>query len=207
MARSLVTLGYLQYAADKRKYRLGARVLNLGYAAVAHSDVQRLLRPDLQSFADLHKVHVALSTRDDLSMVVLESCASAQAPIAMDVHVGARSGLACSPIGWALLAALPAAERYHLLDCLQRGTQREWSGLQRSCEGIAQVQDSGFCASPIESTPEVVVIAVPLVIAGYMPLVLACAGSSTDMTRARVDCDLGPRLVRMATALQNKRLA
>src|SRR5947199_2020288 len=115
MAQSLTALGYLHYAPDQRRYRLAASVLALGYAAIAHSDVQRLARAKMQAFAEQHKVHLTLSTRDRLDMIVLESCSSAQAPISLDLHVGARMGLGSSPMGWALLAALPGLERYYLL--------------------------------------------------------------------------------------------
>jgi DNA-binding IclR family transcriptional regulator len=205
MAQSLATLGYLRYAPEQRRYRLAASVLALGYAAIAHSDVQRLAREKMQAFADQHKVHLTLSTRDRLDMIVLESCTSAQAPISLNLHVGARFGLGSSPMGWALLAALPGVERYYLLGNVERKMQREWPRLRRRCaEAIAQVHDTGFCTSLGEWARELGIVAVPLMIDGHAPLVLGCVGSSAQMTRARIERELGPRLVGIATALQQE---
>jgi len=69
----------------------------------------------MQAFADQHKVHVNLSTRDRLDLIVLESCSSQQSALALSLHVGVRLGIASSPMGWALLAALPDVERFYLL--------------------------------------------------------------------------------------------
>jgi DNA-binding IclR family transcriptional regulator len=205
IAQSLVALGYLHHLADRRKYRLAAPVLGLGYAATAHSDLQRLARAKLQAFAEQHKVHTTLSTRDRLDMIVLESCSSPHAAISLDLHVGARVGLASSPMGWSLLAALPALERNYLLDSVQRRMQRDWPRLRRrSAEAIAQVYEKGFCTSLGEWARELGIVAVPLMIAGHAPLVLACVGSSIQMTRARVERELGPRLVGIAVVLQRE---
>ena len=205
MARSLAALGYLQYAPDQRKYRLAARVLGLGYAALAPSDAQRMVRAPMQWFADQYDVDVTLWARDGLSMIVLESCASALASNALPPHVGARVCLGSSPIGWALLAALPAADRHDLLDEVQRRMHRErWPPPRSSCEAIAHAQERGYCTALGEGSGELEFVATPLSIAGHPPLVLACSGSTSQLTRARVDRNLGPRLVAMAMDLRQE---
>ncbi|HSV79251.1 MAG TPA: helix-turn-helix domain-containing protein [Ramlibacter sp.] len=201
----LVALGYLHYDAVHRKYRLAASVLALGYAAIAHSEVQRLTRQEIQAFADKHRVHVTLSARDRLDLVLLESAASRDADIPLDLHVGARMSLATSPMGWALLAALPEVERYYLLGNVERRMPREWSRLRRrSNEAISQVHALGYCTSLSEWDPDLGIVAVPLMIPGNAPLVLACVGASSNMSRARVDRCLGPRLVSIAAAIQEQ---
>lgn len=203
IARSLMLLGYLHYEPAERKYRLAAPVLALGYAAIANSDVQRAARARMRAFADQHKVLVNLSSRDRLDLIVLESCSSLQAPLPLNLHVGARVGIASSPMGWALLAALPEMERYYLMENVERRMPREWRRLRRrSSEAIAQVYEKGFCTSLGKWDQAVGVVAVPLPIEGHAPLVLACVGSSVQMARPRVERELGPRLVAMATAIQ-----
>ena len=201
----LVALGYLHYDALHRKYRLAAAVLALGYAAIAHSDVQLLARGEMRAFADKHKVHVTLSTRDRLHLVLLESASSREAAIPLDLHVGARMSLATSPMGWALLAALPEVERYYLLGNVERRMPREWRRLRRrSSEAISQVFALGYCTSVSEWEPDLGIVAVPLMIPGHAPLVLACVGASANMSRARVERCLGPRLVGVAAAIQEQ---
>jgi DNA-binding IclR family transcriptional regulator len=204
IAQSLVVLGYLQHSPQLRRYRLAAPVLALGYGALANSDVQRTARAYMASFADQHKVHVSLSSRDRLDVVVLESCRGLQSALVLNLHVGVRLGMASSPIGWALLATLPELERYYLLEHLERRQPREWPHLRRrSSEGISQVQQSGFCSSPDEAGRELTIVAAPVRVPGHAPLVLACVGASALATRTRVQRELGPRLVALASAVQD----
>jgi DNA-binding IclR family transcriptional regulator len=205
IAQSLVQLGYLRYEGVERKYRLAPAVLALGYGAIANSDVQRAARVRMQEFAEQHKVHVNLSSRDRLDLIVLESCSSPQAPLFLNLHVGVRVGIASSPLGWALLAALPELERHYLLENVERRTPREWPQVRRRAnEAIVQVQQLGFCTSLGEWAHDLGIVAAPLLIPGHSPLVVACVGSSSQMTRARVERELGPRLLGMASAIQQE---
>jgi DNA-binding IclR family transcriptional regulator len=45
-------------------------------------------------------------------------------------------------------------------------------------------------------------LAAPLQVEGHAPMVLACVGGSQQMTRARIDRELGPRLLALATQIQ-----
>lgn len=203
IAHTLVVLGYLHHAPTERKYRLAASVLALGYSAIANSSVRRAARLHMRAFAGQHKVHVNLSYRDRLDLIVLESCTSPESPLSLNLHVGVRVGIASSPMGWALLAALPELERYYLLENVARLMPREWPRLRRrSSEAIAQVYEMGFCTSLGEWDHDLGIVAAPLLIEGHAPLVLACVGSSSQMTRARIVRDLGPRLLAMATTIQ-----
>jgi DNA-binding IclR family transcriptional regulator len=205
LAQSLVMLGYLHHDAQGRRYRLSAAVLALGYAAIAQSDVQRMARLYMQAFAEQHKVHVMLSTRDRLDLIILEHSAGAGTQIALNLRVGVRMGIASSPLGWALLAALPDLERYYLLSSVERRMPREWPRLRRrSSEGISQTLQLGYCTSLGEWERELGIVAVPLVVPGHAPLALACVGSSSQMTRSRVERELGPRLMGIATAVQDQ---
>lgn len=204
IAQSLAQLGYLLYDGDERKYRLSPAVLGLGYAAIAHSAIQGLAGEHMAAFARQHKVHVCLAARDRLDLVVLECRRSVESPIALPLHVGMRVGIAQSPMGWALLAALPELERSYLLENVERRMSREWNRLRRRvCEGTAQVYEKGYCAAIGEWEPDLGTLAAPVLLEGNAPFVLACIGASQGMTRARVERELGPRLLAMAGELQS----
>ena len=155
----------------------------------------------MRHFAEQHQVHVTLSSRDRLDLVVLQNCACERGPRSAQLDVGARIGVASSTQGWALLGALPALERYYLLDSAERQLPRDWPRLRRcSSEGISQVQRLGFCSTM--ETQSLGVVAAPLRIPGQAPLVLACVGWGAQFPRSRVERDLGPRLLAMAEAIQ-----
>ena len=203
LAKSLVSLGYLLHDPAERKYRLAAAVLALGYAAFANSEVQRVARTRMQAFADQHGVHVNLSSRDRLDVIVLENCSHAQSTLSLNLHIGARVGIASSPIGWALLAALPEPERNYLLSGVERRTVREWPLVRRRANtAIAQVHEMGYCSMLGDCGSDLGIVAAPVAVDGHDPRVLACIGSSARLSRARVERELGPRLSAMARVLQ-----
>lgn len=203
IAQTLVRLGYLQHDGEGRKYRLTAAVLGLGYAAITQSVVQRHARPHMLAFAEQHRVHVSLAARDRLDLMVLESRRGQDMPAAMGLPVGMRIGMALSPMGWSLLAALPELERHYLLENVEQRVPRDWSRLRRRVgEGMAQVHDKGYCTAIGEWDPDIGIVAAPLVVEGQSPFVLACVGASARLSRARIERELGPRLLAMARAIQ-----
>jgi DNA-binding IclR family transcriptional regulator len=202
LAQSLVALGYLRYSPERKQYCLRASVLALGYAAIAQSAVQRIARDHMKVFADQHRVHVTLNRRARLNLVVVERSLSTTAGIHFDLAVGARMDLASTPMGWALLAALPEVERYYLMGNVERHPPRDWPRMRRrSSEGISQVLKVGYCSSLGDWDSDVTVVAAPLFVEGNAPLVLGCVGASAYLTRTRVERELGPRLVGIAAAI------
>ncbi|TEA77229.1 IclR family transcriptional regulator [Allopusillimonas ginsengisoli] len=205
IVQTLVTLGYLAHDAERRKYRLMPTALTLGYGATANSAVQQVAYACMQSFAERHKVHVNLSSRDRLDMIVLENYRSVESTLAFNLHVGVRLSVASSPTGWALLAALPELERYYLLENIERRMPRDWPRLRRrALEGLEQVSRAGFCTSLGEWDREIGIVAAPLLVEEHAPLVLTCIGSSQTMTRARVEREIGPHLLAMVSAIHKK---
>jgi DNA-binding IclR family transcriptional regulator len=205
IAQSLVQLGYLLYDGTERKYRLSPAVLGLGYAAIAHSAIQRVAGEHMAGFAREHKVHMCLTVRDRLDLVVLECRRGLESSVMLPLHVGMRIGMALSPMGWALLAALPELERCYLLENVERRVTRDWPRLRRRVfEGISQVCEKGYCTAVGEWEPDLGIVAAPVLLEANSPFVLACIGASHVMTRARVERDLGPRLLAMSRALQTE---
>ena len=133
----------------------------------------------MQAFAEQHKVLSTSSARDRLEPDRARELQQPRARLSpVDLHVGARVGIASSPMGWALLAALPELERFYLMENIERRMPREWPRLRRrSGEAIAQVHEKGFCVSLGECDHDLGVVAAPLLIEDHAPLVLACVGS------------------------------
>lgn len=203
LTHSLVKVGYLLHDPDARKYRLAAAVLSLGYAAFANSNVQRVARTQMQAFAVEHHAHLILCSRYRLDLIVRETCGTAPSRLSSRYHIGARVEMATSPMGWALLAALPESERHYLLSSVERHRPPAWPRLyRRACEAIAQVYDKGFFSATSDCDPSVGVIAVPVLIESQDPLVLACLVASSQMSRTRVERELAPRLLAMGGVLQ-----
>ncbi len=205
LLKSLVSLGYLHYDGGERKYRLAAAALGLGYAALATGDIRRIARAEIRKFAEATNTYVSLSTRDRRNLVVVDSHLGSQAVLALDMTPGTRLSIAGSVAGAALLSALPAQEREYLLEQLERRVGAEWPAHRRRiAEKISQIHELGFCMSPGEWVPELSSISVPISLPEGSPWVLSCSGRSSQMPRARMERELGPRLVAVAGLLHDE---
>src|SRR5579885_3058413 len=64
---TLAELGYLDQDAATRKYRLGPRVLDLGFSAINSMDLREVAAPHLQALSDEtgHTVNMAVLDRSE----------------------------------------------------------------------------------------------------------------------------------------------
>jgi len=204
MTRTLVTLGYLRCAAETRKFCLGPSALALGYRAAADTEIHRAANQHMIQFAERHQVHVHLSSRDRLDLVVIDSCSTSTFPASLQPGIGTRLALASSAAGWALLASLPDAERNYLLQSARYHSQGEGRQIRlRSSEAIVQVRKDGFCVALGESGQPMTIVAAPVQLPNQAPLAVSCMGPSMLTGRTRSVRELGPALVRMAQEIQH----
>src|SRR4029077_4164792 len=111
---TLAALGYLQQDPATRKYRLGPRVLDLGFSAINSMDLREVAVPHLQALSDETGRTVNMAVLDGVDIVYIERCRSSQhgdREIALNLHVGARLPAYCTSMGKVLLAFLPDEEQ------------------------------------------------------------------------------------------------
>lgn len=102
-------MGFLEEVDDTRHYRLGSRVLNIGYAYLASRDIIELARPHLEALRDQTEVTAHLTIRDRRDVLYL-SCVQTRSGFLSSMNVGTRVPAHASPMGWYLLSALDGAE-------------------------------------------------------------------------------------------------
>jgi IclR family transcriptional regulator, pca regulon regulatory protein len=111
---TLASLGYLQQDGSTKKYRLGPRVLDLGFSAINSMELREVAAPHLRELSDASGYTANMAILDDLDIVYVERCRSSQAKqreIDLDLHVGARLPAYCTSLGKVLLAFLPADQQ------------------------------------------------------------------------------------------------
>ena len=146
---TLASLGYLQQDGETKKYRLGPRVLDLGFSAINSMELREVAAPHLRELSDETGYTVNMAILDDLDIVYVERCRNAQAgqrEIDLDLHVGARLPAYCTSLGKVLLAYLPARERESALgriDFARRGPNTLTSRSSLATE-LATVREHGF---------------------------------------------------------------
>ncbi len=107
MINTLVSLGYLQKVPDSKKYRLTLRVLDLGFSAIARSELRSVARPILRSLVSEINEAASLAALDGSEMVYLERVHAGLTRLGVDVRVGTRLPAYYTAMGHAVLAFLP----------------------------------------------------------------------------------------------------
>lgn len=111
---TLAALGYLEQDQASKKYRLGPRVIDLGFSAINSMELREVAAPHLQQLSDDTGYTVNMAILDELDIVYVERCRSSRAgqrEIDLNLHVGARLPAYCTSLGKVLLAWLPEDER------------------------------------------------------------------------------------------------
>lgn len=107
MIHTLTQLGYLQKVAESKKYRLTLKVLDLGFSAIARSDLRSVARPILRSLVSEINEAASLAALDGSEMVYLERVHAGLSRLGVDVRVGTRLPAYYTAMGHAVLAFLP----------------------------------------------------------------------------------------------------
>lgn len=115
---TLTVLGYLQQDLPTRKYRLGPRVLDLGFSAINSMELREISTPHLKQLSDDTGHTVNMAILDGSDILYIERCRSShsgQREIDLNLHVGSRLPAYCTSMGKVLLAFLPEEERSDVL--------------------------------------------------------------------------------------------
>jgi len=124
---TLATLGYLQQDEPTRKYRLGSRVLDLGFSMLGSLDIREIAAPYLRRLTDATGHTSNLAIRDGTDVILIDRVRGRPGRyhhLEFTLHVGSRLPSYCSATGKALLAFLPRPDLDRLLDridLVQRG--------------------------------------------------------------------------------------
>lgn len=203
---TLVTLGYLQHRPKVGKYgayELGTAVLSLAHPLLANISVRQVARLPMTELADHARGWVSVGVRERLSMVYIETARSAGVAI-MRPDIGQTFPMVNSAMGRAYLAALPPAEREPLLNQLRVKTPVLWNQYApKVLQGFEDLKEKGFCVGKGDYDPKTHTVAVPMRRPGGNELlVFNCAVPVAELEPGALESSLGPRLVRMVTAIE-----
>jgi IclR family pca regulon transcriptional regulator len=146
---TLTALGYLQQDAPSKKYRLGPRVLDLGFSAISSMELREVASPHLRDLSDATGFTVNMAILDDLDIVYVERCRSSRAQqreIDLNLHVGSRLPAYCTSLGKVLLAYLDGdeqRERVNRVTFLRRGPNTLTSRMSLLAE-LERIRADGF---------------------------------------------------------------
>ena len=114
---TLCQLGYLTHMPRIGKYQLAPSAITLGYSALANLGIRSVARPHMQTTAEQLSAPVAMGVLDRNRALYLD-IARGSATFTVQLEVGARTPLAKTAMGWALMAAMDMDERGQTFDRL-----------------------------------------------------------------------------------------
>jgi len=164
---TLAALGYLHQDLPTKKYRLGPRVLDLGFSAINSMELREVAAPYLRALSDETGYTVNMAILDGLDIVYVERCRSArsgQREIDLNLHVGSRLPAYCTSLGKVLLACLGEEERAEALeriDFARRGPNTIVSRTALAAE-LRRVRRDGFAINNEELAYGLRSIAAPI---------------------------------------------
>ncbi len=105
-AYTLQRLGYLQQDPETKKYRLGVRVLELGFGFLSGLELPDLALPHMKDLSRLTGESVNLAILDGPDIIYVARVPTNRITV-VNLHVGTRLPAYCTSMGKVLLASLP----------------------------------------------------------------------------------------------------
>ena len=204
---TLAALGYLDQDPSSRKYRLGPRVLDLGFSAINSMDLREVASPHLQALSDETGHTVNMAVLDGADIVYIDRCRTSQRgqrDIDLNLHIGSRLPAYCTSMGKVLLAGLPEDEQRSVVervDFAQRGpnTLTARDELLRELE---HVKRAGLAVNNEELAYGLRSIAAPVhAQSGEVAAAINLAVHRTMVSLDALVAHLGPPLKRTAEAI------
>src|SRR4051794_27549624 len=207
---TLAGLGYLEQDPPTRKYRLGPRVLDLGFSAINSMDLRELAAPHLQALSDETGHTVNMAILDGADIVYIERCRTSQRgqrDIDLNLHVGSRLPAYCTSMGKVLLAFLDPQRQHAVLDHAQlahRGPNTLTSA-EALLRELARVREAGLAVNNEELAYGLRSIAAP--VRGRSGEVIAAINLAVHRSMVSIDelvDGLGPALLQTAAEISSR---
>ncbi|WP_223166528.1 IclR family transcriptional regulator [Nonomuraea sp. SYSU D8015] len=164
---TLTKLEYIQQDPETRKYFLGPRAVDLGFAAIDSMELTNVACPLLQALADETGYTVSMGLSDGPDVVYVDRRRSVRRnSLAMDLnlHVGSRLPAYCTSMGKVLLAYKDAAAVRQILDHtdLARRGPKTITNREQLTAALARVRQSGVAVNDEELAPGLRSFAAPV---------------------------------------------
>lgn len=169
---TLVQLGYVDKVDNSRLFRLSLNVLDLGFHAIARSDLRTLARPILRGLVGEINEAASIGVLDGSSVVYVERLQAGLTQLGVDVRIGSRVAAYSSAVGQAILAWLPVATQRSVLQGqpLLKLTATTLTDIEQLLERLQQIRSLGYALSNQETVAGLYVMAAPVLDIDGMPV-------------------------------------
>ncbi|MFL6111485.1 MAG: IclR family transcriptional regulator [Catenulispora sp.] len=164
---TLARLGYVVQDPDTRKYSLGPRVIDLGFAALNSLEITRIAAQPLQALSDETGYPVSMAVLDGADVVYVDRRRSRRAtglPMDITLHVGSRLPAYCTSMGKVLLADREPEQLAGLLDRSEftRRGPKTITSREQLLAALDRVRGAGIAVNDEELAPGLRSVAAPV---------------------------------------------
>ncbi len=169
---TLVQTGYVERVPDARLFRLTIKVLDLGFNAIAHSDLRTQARPILRKLIGAINEAASVGVLDGASILYIERIQAGLARLGVDTRIGSRVPAYATAIGHAVLAWLPRPSQIAILESQPRPqlTATTQTKLDALLARLVEVKARGYALSDQETVSGLYVLAAPILDSDGVPL-------------------------------------
>ncbi|MYN27401.1 IclR family transcriptional regulator [Duganella levis] len=169
---TLVSLGYVDKAENSRMFRLSLKVLDLGFHALARSDLRTRARPILRSLVGEVNEAASIGVLDGSSVLYAERVQAGLTQLGVDVRIGSRVPAYSSAVGQVILAWLPRETQIKVLDGQPRLqlTPTTLTDMDALLARLQQIRSLGYALSNQETVSGLYVLAAPVLDIDGMPV-------------------------------------
>ena len=201
---TLVDIGYVDRVPDSRKFRLALKVLDLGFNAIARSDLRTRARPILRGLVGEINEAASIGVLDGAEVLYVERIQAGLTRLGVDVRIGSRVPAYSSAVGHAILAWLPKPDQISILESQPRRklTVTTETDLDTLLKRLDQVKARGYAVSDQETVSGLYVLAAPVLDADGIPLAgLSVAAPAFQTNLKDFEAAGAPLVVQAAEAL------
>jgi IclR family pca regulon transcriptional regulator len=172
LLNTLVMLGYVAKLPDSRNFRLTLKCLDLGFNAIAHSDLRTQARPILRNLVGEMNEAASIGVLEGTEIVYIERMQAGMTRLGVNVRIGSRVPVHSTAIGHAILGFLPRAEQERILAAAPRKkvTEKTITDVKTLLQRLKQVRARGYAVSDQENVPGLCVLAAPILDADGLPM-------------------------------------
>lgn len=202
----LAALGYVRQEGESGRYRLTARMFEVGSANLGRMDFVSLSRPYLEHLANELEETVHLVVRDGEDVVYVYKAESGN--LRLSSRLGLRVPMYCTGVGKAILATLPraAAERVLAASPFQPVTPKTILTQEEMWAQLRLVRARGWAVDDEENELGIRCIAVALPAhSGEAEVAFSISGPAARMSDARIEELAGRCLAVREEILRNMR--
>ncbi|ROM83154.1 IclR family transcriptional regulator [Pseudomonas brassicacearum] len=164
MLNTLVDLGYVSRIPESRRFALTLKVLDLGFHAIARTDLRSIVRPILRGLVSETNEAASFAVLQGADVLYLERVRAGITRLGVDIRIGTTVPATQTAIGQSILAFLPEHQvhKVQALTPTMPFSMRPHAMERPLLELLGQIREDGFVLTESLFTDGLRILAVPV---------------------------------------------